>query len=68
MWWYWLPDSDLEAMVYDFTVHNDPGDFSDSYGLYLMVHFGEISGSSFYFGLQTDVYDPGLGPRSGQGA
>lgn len=53
--------------MYDFTVHNDPGDFSDSYGLYLMVHYAEISGSGFYFGLQTDVYDPGLGRGRGKG-
>ncbi len=67
MWWRWPLESDLEAMVYDFTIHNDPGDFSDSYGLYLMVHWGEMSGSGFYFGLQTDVSDPAIGRGRGKG-
>ena len=53
--------------MFDFTIDNDPGDFSDSHGLYLMVCFGTISGHNFYFGLQTDVYDPNQGRRVGKG-
>ena len=42
-------------MTFDFTIHNDPGDFSDEYGLYLMLCYGFIGNVDFYFGLQTDV-------------
>ena len=66
-WWYWRLASDFDELVFDFTVHNDPGDFSDRNGLYLMVCFGQISGHKFYFGLQTDVYDPALGTGRGKG-
>ena len=53
--------------MFDFTVHTDPGDFSDSHGLYLMVCFGRIAGHKFYFGLQTDVYDPNRREGRGKG-
>ena len=51
-WWYWQLDRGLDDMVFDFTVHNDPGDFSDRYGLYLMVCAGTIAGNTFYFGCK----------------
>ena len=54
-------------MTFDFTIRNDPGDFSDDYGLYLMVCFGSISNHNFYFGLQTDVRDRGQGRGRGKG-
>ena len=55
--------------MFGFTVHNDPGDFSDTHGLYLMVGFGVVGSaeSKFYFGLQTDVYDPALRRGRGKG-
>ena len=53
--------------MFDFTIHNDPGNFSDSHGLYLMVCFGRISNHNFYFGLQTNVYDPNQRRRRGKG-
>ena len=65
--WFWTLASDFETLVYDFTIHNDPGDFSNRYGLYLMVHHGEMSGSGFYFGLQTDVWDPAINRGRGKG-
>ena len=54
-------------MIFDFTIHNDPGDFSDAHGLYFMVCYGWVDDSAFYFGLQTDVFDPALGKRRGKG-
>ena len=42
-------------MDFLFTIHNDPGDFSDTHGLYLMLGSSTISETLFYFGLQTDV-------------
>ncbi len=67
-WWRWEEDfSDVGVLAFDFTVHNDPGDFSDRNGLYLMVCWGTISGDGFYFGLQTDVWDPAIGRGRGKG-
>ena len=67
VYWGWTPTSDVGELVFDFTIHNDPGDFSDDYGLYLIVNQGRISGNLYYFGLQTDVYDQDLGRRRGKG-
>lgn len=61
--WEWGQDRDfagdrregLQELTFEFTIHNDPGDFSDVYGLYLMLCSGEIGDVEFYFGLQTDV-------------
>lgn len=54
-------------MVFDFTIHDDPGDFSDDHGLYFMVSYNTISGSAYYFGLQTGVYDPAVNRNRGKG-
>ena len=43
---------EFEAVTVDFTIHNDPN-YSTRGGLYLMLLHGNISGKSFYFGLQT---------------
>jgi len=64
LWWEWGQDRDLAGdgregireLTFDFTVHNDPGDFSDEYGLYLMLCQGEIADTEFYFGLQTNAF------------
>lgn len=71
--WYWEQDRDssgdgqegIRELTFDFTVHNDPGDFSDVYGLYLMLCHGFISDVGFYFGLQTNVdgYPENLGAK-----
>ena len=63
LWWHWGQDRDtsgdgregIKELTFDFTIHNDPGDFSDEYGLYLMLCHGFIGNVEFYFGLQTDV-------------
>ena len=55
-------------MVVDITIHNDPGDWSDRYGYYLILLQNSISGTGFYFGLQTDAERRGKGlifPRWG---
>ena len=65
--WYWRLSAEFDEMVFDFTIHNDPGDFSTDHGLYFIVSQGAISGSTYYFGLQTDVYDPALGRGRGKG-
>lgn len=64
LWWEWGGDRDfagdgregIRELTIDFTVHNDPGDFSDEYGLYLMLCQGEIANTGFYFGLQTNAF------------
>lgn len=64
LWWEWGRDRDfagdgrggIRELTFDFTVHNDPGDFSDEYGLYLMLCQGEIANTGFYFGLQTNAF------------
>lgn len=55
MWWGWGAFPTFSEYVVDFTIHNDPGSFSDTNGLYLMVCWGEIGETAFYFGLQTNV-------------
>ena len=51
-----VPDqSEFRELITDFTIHNDVGDFSDEYGLYLILLQNHISGVGFYFGLQTDA-------------
>ena len=41
-WWAWDRAGRFGELVFDFTVHNDPGDFSDTHGLYLMVGYGYV--------------------------
>ena len=65
--WGWNRGRQFREVTFDFTIRNDPGDFSDDYGLYLMVCFGSISNHNFYFGLQTDVRDRGQGRGRGKG-
>ena len=64
LWWEWGRDRDfagdgregIRELTFDFTVHNDPGDFSEEYGLYLMLCYGDIANTGFYFGLQTNAF------------
>ena len=68
VWWYWdNSEDDFRELEVEFTIHNDPGDFSNRHGLYLMVCQGSISGRAFYFGLQTNVQDVTSGRRRGKG-
>ena len=64
IWWHWSSDDgEFESLDIDFTIHNDIVGFTGQHGLYLMLGYAEISGVPFYFGLQTDVHDPGAWPR-----
>jgi len=68
IWWEWAQhERRLREVSFDFTIHSDPGNFSDRNGLYLMVCQGDVAGTGFYFGLQTDVYDPTRGTGRGKG-
>ena len=68
IWWEWAQhERRLREVSFDFTIHSDPGTFSDRNGLYLMVCRGDVAGTGFYFGLQTDVYDPSWGTGRGKG-
>ena len=67
LWWNWEQIPAFREFVIDFTIHNDPGNFSTRHGLYLMVCSGSIAEQGFYFGLQTNVSDPELGRGRGKG-
>ena len=66
-WWRWDADRQFREVTFDFTIRNDPGNFSGDHGLYLMVCFGSISDHEFYFGLQTNVNDPNQRRGRGKG-
>ena len=51
----------FRVLEIDFTIHNDPGDFSGEHGLYLMLCQSFLSDVGFYFGLQTNVQRRGKG-------
>ncbi|MDE0143474.1 MAG: hypothetical protein OXI80_08210 [Caldilineaceae bacterium] len=63
LWWHWPSGQQFRTLQFDFTVHNDPGNFSEQHGLYLMLCYSTISDVGFYFGLQTNVHDPQRGYR-----
>lgn len=75
IWWNWERGTDatgkalheFREVVLDFTLHNDPGNFSSSHGLYMMACSAWIADAGFYFGLQTDVYDPQESGGRGKG-
>ena len=66
-WWGWTGNRQFKEVTVDFTIHNDPGNFSSRYGLYLMVIQGKLANRGFYFGLQTNVDEPGPGSGLGKG-
>ena len=66
-WWGWGVFPSFSTFSVDFTIHNDPGEFSDRHGLYLMVCAGQLAGHQFYFGLQTAVSDPAIRKSRGKG-
>ena len=61
--WHWEKNGlhYHDSIEIDFTIHTNVPDWSDSNGLYLMLAHSRIAGTGFYFGLQTDVYRPGVG-------
>ena len=66
--WSWESTRDhFREVVTDFTIHNDVGNWSEQHGYYLILMNNEISETLFYFGIQTDVYDPRTGRGGGKG-
>ena len=54
--WHWERNRHrLRELVMDFTIHSDPGDWSDRNGYFLILIASNIAGVSFYLGLQTDI-------------
>lgn len=69
--WDWkVGKGSFKEMTFDFTILSDPGNFSTRSGLYFMVSHATVlpEGVPFYFGLQTDVYNPRMGQGGGKGA
>ena len=71
-WWDWdyknplrNLQSALSEITVDVEIHNDI-ELAGLNGIYLMVCSGDVDGIGYYFGLQTDVYKPGIG-GSGKG-
>jgi hypothetical protein len=75
IWWGWIQRSDsegnrldeFEELVIEFTIQNDVEPLGGGNGLYLMLAFSAISSVRFYFGLQTDVFDPATSLTRGKG-
>ena len=60
--WRWEPgQGGFRELVTDITIHNDPGNWSDRQGYYLILIQNSISGTGFYFGLQTNANLRGKG-------
>jgi len=59
--WWQFGLAEFEDFQIDITIHND---LSTRPGIYFQMYQGEIGKVGFYFGLQTDVYQP---ERGGQG-
>ena len=56
--WNWGPGkSRFQELIVDFTIHNDPGNWSNQHGYFLILMQGYLSTWPFYFGLQTNVHD-----------
>ena len=56
---YWNFDRDsFKTLVIDISIHSEP---SNKDGLFFQLYQGKINGYGFYFGLQTDIYRPGIG-------
>ena len=66
--WEWGQGKDrFRELEVELTIHNDIGNFSNEHGIYMMLGSGDISSIGFYFGIQTDVYDPNIGRGRGKG-
>ena len=70
VWWYWEDKvRGFQSIDFDITIHNDINtrELPDDAGLYLILFMSDISGTGYYFGIQTDVNDPGIGRGRGKG-
>ena len=68
IWWEWNDNRGrFRQLEVDITIHNDVPKFSDDHGIYMILGQGFISGEGYYFGIQTDVYDPNIGYGRGKG-
>ena len=72
-WWDWdydnpnrNRDSALNEITVDIEIHNDI-ELTGGNGIYLMVCNGDVDGTGYYFGLQTDVHDPTTFQGRGKG-
>ena len=70
VWWFW-EDSvhGLQSIEFDLTIHNDidTRELPTDSGLYLILFMSDVAGTGYYFGIQTDVYDPRVGRGRGKG-
>jgi hypothetical protein len=60
----WNLETSVATLEWDLKVVADP---TSSVGIYLALAQGSIDGSTFYLGLQTDVWDPGRLRGAGKG-
>ena len=70
VWWHWEDRvRGFQSIDFDLTIHNDidAREMPDDAGLYLILFMSDISGTGYYFGLQTEVYDPEIGRGRGKG-
>ena len=70
VWWHWEDTiHGFQSIDFDLTIHNDieAREMLDDAGLYLILFMSDISGTGYYFGIQTDVYDPEIGRGRGKG-
>ena len=70
VWWHWEDRvRGFQSIDFDLTIHNDVDarEISNDSGLYLILFMSDISGTGYYFGIQTDVYDPRVGRGRGKG-
>src|SRR6266705_1684055 len=58
--WWKCGQAEFEDFQIDVTIHND---VDSKPGLYFQMYQGQIGDVGFYFGLQTDVYEPNRGGR-----
>jgi len=61
---HWNLETPAASLEWDLKVVADP---ESSVGIYLALAQGSIDGSTFYLGLQTDVWDPGQVRGAGKG-
>ena len=60
----WDLEGPVATLEWDLNVLADP---TTSVGIYLALAQGRIDGSTFYLGLQTDIWDPGRVRGAGKG-
>jgi hypothetical protein len=61
---HWDLEAPVATLEWDLSVLADP---TSSVGIYLALAQGRIDGSTFYLGLQTDIWDPGRLQGAGKG-